>query len=72
MAKKLFEYAILHHPKETVDANGNDTSKPDSIVQIPKLVLATDEKQVAIMASRSIPDDLLDKLEEVEIIVRPF
>lgn len=69
---KLFEYAILHHPKVVKDANGNETQGPDQILKEPTTVLAGDDKQVAMRAAREIPDSYLNKLDEVEIIVRPF
>lgn len=70
--KKLYEYAILFHPKVRKDAQGNETQEPDSILVKPTLVLAADDKQVAIQAAREIPDDKLDVLDQVEICVRPF
>src|SRR3990167_7912074 len=54
---KLFEYAILYHPK---------------VIKPPEFVLAKDDKEVAIRASRAIPDEYLAKLDQVEIVVRPF
>jgi hypothetical protein len=70
---KLFEYAILHHPKVTKDAMGNETQGPDKLLNGElKHVLAASDKEVAMRAAREIPDSYLDKLEEVEICVRPF
>lgn len=69
---KLFEYAIIHHPKMVKDSAGNETQGPDKLVQAPKYVLAGSDKEVAMRAAREIPEDYLDKLEEVEVCVRPF
>lgn len=69
---KLFEYAIVHSPKETKDAQGNDTTAPAKLVIEPKHILAKDEKEVAMRAAREIPESLLDKLDEIEVLVRPF
>jgi hypothetical protein len=69
---KLFEYAIIHHPKTTKDAAGNETQGPDTLISPPKHTLARGDKEVAMRAAREIPDTFLDKLEEVEIVVRPF
>lgn len=71
-SKKLFEYAVLYHPKVTKDAQGNETQAPDAILVDPTTILAVDDKQVAITASRAIPESYLDKLDQVEICVRPF
>lgn len=73
MAKKsLFMYAVLLHPKTIKDAQGNETQSPDRILRDPTWVLAGDEKEVAIMAARQIPDEALSVLDQVEVLVRPF
>ncbi len=72
MASKLFEYAVLHHPKIVKDAQGNETQGPDEIISTPQFVLAKDDKEVAIRAARAIPDKYLTILDQVEIVVRPF
>lgn len=69
---KLFEYAVIHNPKTTKDANGNDTTPKSSILIEPKRILAKDDKEVGMRAAREIPEDFLDKLDEVEVLVRPF
>ena len=72
MAKgKLFEYAVLYHPKrkkEDVDA-GN---WPKSSVIVPPTTVIGQEAEIPMIAARSIPTDYQDRLEDVEIVVRPF
>lgn len=63
---KLYQYAIFCLKK-----NEKDTTENKILVE-PKTILAKDEKQVAILASREIPEAFLDKLDQVEIAVRPF
>jgi hypothetical protein len=74
MAKgKLFEYAVIYHPKEKKDAAGNPLeSKRSIIVTDVTRVLATSDKEVGMLAAKSIPEDYTDKLEDVEIVIRPF
>ena len=74
MAKgKLFEYAVLYHPKEKKDAAGNPLEDKKSIVVTPVTqVLATSDKEVGMLAAKAIPDEYNDKLEQVEIVIRPF
>ena len=74
MAKgKLFEYAVLYHPKEKKNAAGEVVEeKKSEIVVNPTTVLASSEQEVDMLAARSIPDGLTDKLECVEVLVRPF
>jgi hypothetical protein len=74
MAKgKLFEYAVLYHPKTKKDAAGNPIEDKKSIlVSDVTRVLATSDKEVAMLAARSLPEEYTDKLEDVEIVIRPF
>lgn len=69
---KLFEYAIIHNPKaskEDRDAGRNPKSK--LVVDVTR-VLAEDDSQVQILAGRAIPEEYLDKLDQIVIAVRPF
>lgn len=65
---KLFEFAVLHHP---TDDEGKPNGKSVILVE-PKRVLASTDQEAVIHASRDIPDAYLDKLEQVEIVIRPF
>lgn len=69
---KLFEYAILYHPKVVKDVSGNEVQGSDKILKELTSILANSDKEVAMRAAREIPETYLDKLEEVEICVRPF
>jgi len=74
MAKgKLFEYAVLYHPKTKKDAAGNEMETKKSILVIaPTQILASNDKEVGMIAARGLADEYLDKLEDVEILIRPF
>ena len=74
MAKaKLWEYAVLYHPKPQRDAGGHITKEEKSALVIgPKVELAVTDKEVGMLAAKAIPDDYNDKLDDVEIIIRPF
>src|SRR5438876_2137421 len=57
MAQKLFEYAVLYHPrakKEQRDAGEDVKSK---IITEPVTLLAKDEKIAMLLAARSIPKE---------------
>lgn len=69
---KLFTYAVLFHPKPSRDAGGNDTTPPSQLLIKPTDVLADDSATVAKIATRAIPKEYEDRLELVEIAVRPF
>lgn len=69
---KLFEYAILYHPKAMRDTNGNESQGPDTLLVKPTFMLAKSDKEVAMRAARDIPEAHLDELDRVEVLVRPF
>jgi hypothetical protein len=69
---KLFQVAILYHPKATKDQNERGEVPKSVIVKAPEHVLATTDREAGIRAAKGLPDDYLDKLEDVEILVRPF
>ncbi len=73
MKKRLFQYAVLWHPKEKT--NNNTTTIPEEtskIITELTTVLAQDEKSVGILAAKKIPDEYNDSLDQIEILVRPF
>lgn len=68
MSAKLYEYAIIWHPTEQQAEDGQSSR----IIQAPEVCLATNEKIVAIKAARSIPDEFVEQLDQVEVAIRPF
>jgi hypothetical protein len=73
MAKgKIYEYAVVYHPKATKDTAGNDTTPPSKQIVPNTSTLAISEKEVGIKASRAIPAEYDDRLEDCEVFVRPF
>ena len=65
---KLFQYAILWQPSEEQAKNGE---KAKLVVDL-KTVLVNDEKAAFMVASREIPEEYVDKLDQLQIAVRPF
>jgi hypothetical protein len=63
---------VLYHPKPSRDAGGNDTTPKSEMLIKPTDVLAADSETVAKIATRAIPKEYDDKLDLVEISVRPF
>ena len=73
MKKKLFQYAVLWHPKEdNKTAGGTTVTESSKILVEPTTVLASDEKSVGILAAKKIPDEYNEQLDQVEVLVRPF
>jgi hypothetical protein len=71
----IFEYAILHHPRPIKAKDGEPYPAEPKSVFINggvKTVVAQNEKEVGMIASREIPDEFMDRLGEVEIVIRPF
>ena len=65
---KIFEYAIFWQPTDEEIKKGK---KAEIIVPL-KVILATDQEKANILASRDIPENYLDRLEQLTIAVRPF
>jgi hypothetical protein len=70
--KKLYQYAVLYHPKPTKDAMGNDTTPPSEIVLPITAALAGSDQEMTIVAARGIPEKFLTHLDEIEIIILQF
>jgi len=68
MKKQLFQYAILWHPNEKEEKEGQKSKLIGDI----KTVLAKDDKEVLMIASMEIPADYKDKLDNLQIAVKPF
>lgn len=69
MSVKLFEYAVILQPK--YDKDGEVVEEGKVIVE-PSTRLAKDDKQVAMIAARAIPEEFIDKVDRIEVVVRPF
>jgi hypothetical protein len=69
---KIYEYAVIHHPIATKEQQDRG-EKPRSVLIVDVTrVLARDDKEASILAARAIPVDFTDKLDRVEIALRPF
>lgn len=70
MKKRLFLAAALYHKRANDNKGMIDVES--SIIFSGKEYLATDEKIVAMLVVRELPEEFTSKLEDVEILVRPF
>lgn len=68
----LYEYAVLYHPKTKKDKVGNEIVEKSKLISDVQRIVATSPEEVGILAARAIPEEYLDKLDDVEILVRPF
>ena len=65
---KLFEYAVIYNPDEKEIKAGEKSE----LVIGPTTILAKNEKEVNFIAARSIPKEFADKIDYLDIAVRPF
>lgn len=73
MSKKgLFEYAVLFHGKTTKVMQEQGIEPESKMLVDVTRVFARAPNEVAIIAAKKIPDEFLDKLDQVEIVIRPF
>ena len=69
---KLYEYAVIYNPLPTKEqVERGEKPKSELIVDI-KHVLSNSDKEAAMLAARDIPEAYTDKLDRVEIALRPF
>lgn len=69
---KLFEFAVIYNPIATKEqSERGDKPKSLLVVDVTR-VLANDDKEASMLAARAIPEQYTDKLDRVEIAVRPF
>lgn len=69
---KLFEFAIIYNPLPTKDQNDRGEKPKSELLVDVKRIMANNEKEAGMMAAREIPDTHTDKLDRVEIALRPF
>lgn len=66
---KIFEYAVILEEKRDKE---NEVVEEAALVVPITPALARDEAQAQMLASRAIPDDMMDKLDRLTVVVRPF
>lgn len=66
---KLYQYAVIKD--ERTDDNGKVVEKAKVVVDVTT-ILAKDNEQATLLAARAIPDEHMDDLERLQVVVRPF
>ena len=67
---QLFEYVIIYTPKVEKDKKSSEKAKV--LTGGVKTVLAANLQNAQTLVAREIPESFLDKLDEVQVAVRPF
>lgn len=65
---QLFEYAIIKNVTEKESSKGK---KAEIVVDV-KTVLASDQQKATLLAAREIPANMVDDLDNIVVVVRPF
>lgn len=68
----LFEYAIVYHGKPTKDEADRNVRVRSKLLKPITAILARDEGEVRLIAGREIPEEYLDRIDQVEVLVVPF
>lgn len=67
--KKIYEYHLVYRP---TDLEIEEGKKDEMLTKLPQTVFAKDEKTACMIAARNIPEKYADKLDQIEVAVRPF
>ena len=65
---QLFQYAVIYHPTEK---KGKKGEKSKVIVE-PTTILAETEHIASMKVIRKIPKEYDDRLDQIDIAIRPF
>ena len=65
---KPFQYLIIWTPTEKEIESG----KKAKIIVEGKWLLAPDEKTVGLLAGHEVPEEYLNSLEQLQVLIRPF
>ncbi len=68
MKAKIFQYAVLLHPTETEAKEG----KKSELIVHPTVILANDQNSANMAAVMAIPTQYKEKLDQIEVAMRPF
>ncbi len=66
---KIFEIAAIYVPTEDKETK---TKEKAEIIVAPTSVLAKDQATASMLAARLVPDKFADRLDQVQVAVRPF
>lgn len=69
---KLYEFAVLFNPRQTQEQKDKgESAKAKLIVDVTR-ILANNDQEAMMHAARAIPQEYVDKLDRVDIAIRPF
>ena len=65
---KVFEVLLLLHPTEEERRKGEHARLLDDVQRY----VARDQQTVLLLAARRIPTEYMDKLDRLQLLIRPF
>jgi hypothetical protein len=65
----LFEYCVIKDEKRDKEDHVVDEAKV--LVEITA-ILAKSDKEVAMRAAKAIPDEEMENIDRIQVLVRPF
>lgn len=65
---KAFQILAIYNPSKDEEKKGE---KAKFVVEL-QTILAKDVNAASMMAARKIPEEYMEKLDQVEVAVRPF
>lgn len=69
---KLYQYAVLYTPIQTKD-QADRGEKPKTVIVVDiKSVVANSDAEVGMLAARELPPEYADKLDQIQVAIRPF
>lgn len=64
----LFQVAMILNPTKDERENG----KQPTLVMEPCWIIASTDQHAGIMAGRKLADEFIDKMDRIQVHVRPF
>lgn len=69
---KLYEFAVIYNPLPTKEqSERGETPKSNLVVDVTR-ILSNNDKEAMMLAARAIPQEYTDRLDRLEIALRPF
>jgi hypothetical protein len=67
-----YEYIIVFYPIPTKDEVERGVTPKAKLLIGPEGTMASNDREAGLIAARSIPEEYVEKLEQIDVILRPF
>ncbi len=69
MTKVLYLISAIYNPKPVIATNGQDNTPESVLIVQPKYVLSGNADEAHVILSRLIPEEYMDKLDQVSKVI---